>query len=52
MFRKIPSYLTDTKHHLIPKTYLDAIKQAFITKRAFFENAFTKNTFIEIIKKR
>lgn len=44
--------LTDTKHHLIPKTYLDAIKQAFITKRAYFENAFCKTTFIDIIKNR
>lgn len=44
--------LTDTRHQLIPKTYLDAIKQAFITKRAYFENAFTKQTFIDIIKNR
>ena len=44
--------LVDTKHHLIPKTFLDAIKNAFITKNVFFENAFAKNTFIDIIKNR
>lgn len=41
--------LVDTKHHLIPKTYLDGIKNAFISKRCLFENAFCKSTFIDII---
>lgn len=44
--------LVDTRHQLIPKTYLDAIKQAFVTKRVYFENAFCKTTFIDIVKNR
>lgn len=44
--------LVDTKKHLVPKTFLDSIKQAFLAKKVFFENAYCKNIFIEIIKKR
>ncbi len=44
--------LVTTRLQLIPKDFLIAIKNSFAIHQVYFENAFCRKTFIDIIKRR